>query len=573
MGPDPTQAAVIDAPLGARMFVEAPPGAGKTWTAAQRLLRLAFTEESHDEGSTLLALAFSRAAALAMSTELYRHGLGARVEVRTIDSWCSAVLAQNGLLPEHFELDDFERRLEHLDLELRAGGLSLPTYRHVIVDEAQDVLGTRARLIQALLEAPTTAGWTVLGDPAQTIFGFSDDGPTLFELARTAGATASTLGGLYRASDTKLSAIVSLGLGLRALPVSEEAVTATTDALLGLRSLSQAELETVARSYGEGPDTSVVLARTNREVLGIAEGLAASGAKFQLLAMRDAQLLPPWLAGLSAPHRPWVDEAEVLSVLPGGIDASSVVRAIRVLSSAGSKRLSVDALASALRSRRCPEALLQLGSCALSISTIHRAKGLEFDRVLVTADWGNRPEGDRVSDARLLYVALTRARSKLYRLELSRRFVWDRDARTGRMRDYRFVGAKRRVVAAVELRPGDIDFLQPWNSIGDRIEAMQTVGSASKLLLCRVSADSAEIPVFELTLPDAGTVLGHTREPFGETIAGLGWQRSRAMRGAQVMGRQTVVLPLGALDNGVRLIEVPIVGGMVMPTEGDSDGE
>ena len=570
-GADQTQLAVIEAPSTARLIVAAPPGAGKTWTAAQRLLRLVSADSADDDG-TLLALAFSRAAALAMSAELHRQGFGSRVEVRTIDSWCTAMLAQQGLLPESFEYDDFDRRVEQLILDLCVGGLALPSYRHVIVDEAQDVLGARAQLIQALLDASTTAGWTVLGDPAQTIYAFAGEGATLFELATASGATALTLEGSYRAGDAALSEIVSLGQGLRVAPFSESAVNATFDAFRRLRLFQQSDLEVVAPNYAEGPDATVVLARTNREVLAIAEVLVAVGAQFQMLALRDAQLLPSWLAKLSAPNRSWLDESEILASLPVGIDDGSVLRSIRVLTAGGGKRLSVDALAAALRSRRCPEALMQPGRCPLSISTIHRAKGLEFDRVIVSAPLESRSEGDLVGDARLLYVALTRAKSKLIRLELSRKLTWEREARTGRMLDYRFAGPKRRIPAAVELRSGDIDFLQPCTDMEPRLAALKMVSGGAEVLLRRTTNDFSEVPVFDMMISGTAVVLGRTRLPFGEAVASLGWDRAGAMKGAQVMGRQTIVLPLGTLGNGVRLVEAPIIAGMVMPTEGESDG-
>jgi hypothetical protein len=57
------------------------------------------------------------------------------------------------------------------------------------------------------------------------------------------------------------------------------------------------------------------------------------------------------------------------------------------------------------------------------VSTVHRAKGLEWDRVKVAGDFGFKTEDDgRISMAddekRLLYVALTRARRLLELSEL-----------------------------------------------------------------------------------------------------------------------------------------------------------
>ena len=60
------------------------------------------------------------------------------------------------------------------------------------------------------------------------------------------------------------------------------------------------------------------------------------------------------------------------------------------------------------------------------VSTIHRAKGLEFDRVLLT-DPGDRDASDPGEENRILYVALSRARREIFHL--------DRPDTTGLSRD------------------------------------------------------------------------------------------------------------------------------------------
>jgi len=53
----------------------------------------------------------------------------------------------------------------------------LSTIRHLVVDEAQDLVGSRSRLLHAILAALLDGcGVTILGDRAQAIYGFADDG-------------------------------------------------------------------------------------------------------------------------------------------------------------------------------------------------------------------------------------------------------------------------------------------------------------------------------------------------------------------------------------------------------------
>lgn len=47
---------------------------------------------------------------------------------------------------------------------------------HVVIDEAQDLVGQRADLIEALVgRLPSDCGITVFADEAQAIYGFSDN--------------------------------------------------------------------------------------------------------------------------------------------------------------------------------------------------------------------------------------------------------------------------------------------------------------------------------------------------------------------------------------------------------------
>ena len=51
----------------------------------------------------------------------------------------------------------------------------LKYYRHVVIDEAQDLVDKRHDLIRLLLEnISPEAGFTVLGDPYQAIYDYSD---------------------------------------------------------------------------------------------------------------------------------------------------------------------------------------------------------------------------------------------------------------------------------------------------------------------------------------------------------------------------------------------------------------
>ena len=55
---------------------------------------------------------------------------------------------------------------------------SLAAIEHLVVDEAQDVVGPRADLLSEIIaQLPPRTGVTVLTDDAQAIYGFTDEEP------------------------------------------------------------------------------------------------------------------------------------------------------------------------------------------------------------------------------------------------------------------------------------------------------------------------------------------------------------------------------------------------------------
>ena len=66
------------------------------------------------------------------------------------------------------------------------------------------------------------------------------------------------------------------------------------------------------------------------------------------------------------------------------------------------------------------ESDLVIGDEKIIISTIHKAKGMEFENVIIPScvkdvypNWNSKTEEERKEDARTLYVALTRAKKRL----------------------------------------------------------------------------------------------------------------------------------------------------------------
>jgi DNA helicase-2/ATP-dependent DNA helicase PcrA len=157
-----------------RQVVTAGPGAGKTEVVAALVEHL--VEKGNLEPTEeLLIISFSRAAIEAVRRRL-RSGTGAArlAPVRTLDSL--AAMALSDLSTEEVVWRGYDKAIVRATELIEEGGWDyLDGLGHLVVDEVQDVVGVRARLLLTILRRlPDEAGFTLLGDSAQALYAFSD---------------------------------------------------------------------------------------------------------------------------------------------------------------------------------------------------------------------------------------------------------------------------------------------------------------------------------------------------------------------------------------------------------------
>lgn len=170
---DPSQSTVIECPAIARQIVTAGPGSGKTHTAAERVIHLVRQGVSP---ARIRLITFTRVAAeeigRRISEALSEHTYAAGVMCGTIDSMAWNLVTSLGDAPQggheriiraaHKSITDSDRAM--LD--------QLSRISHLVIDEAQDIVGDRRIFCRALIDAlPSSVGVTVLGDTAQAIYG------------------------------------------------------------------------------------------------------------------------------------------------------------------------------------------------------------------------------------------------------------------------------------------------------------------------------------------------------------------------------------------------------------------
>ena len=461
------------AEASARLLVQAGPGTGKTEMATLRMANLIQTGLSPGQ---MLVLSFSRSAVRNLTHRLarvtgpddsvleeLRH-----VSMRTFDSWTFRMLRLLGHPAPSLLARGHDENIETLTrlitgAERDAIRARIGDRRHLIVDEFQDLPGVRGELVLTLLDllAPPGqpgAGFTVLGDPAQAIYGFAARSterafPTPAEYwKRITVAYGSDLELLalthnYRA-DRPLAELSSfLRNVLRSQRTDAEKLHIVREVAASLPSPKE-PIGPAWLNNGEARSRAI-LTRTNGESLRVLQCLfgkevEGGATPVRLRAGNHASLPPAWVAALlsrlKSPEltqsqfgriynhltREWDDATCRNLGLPSKESTWS-----RLTRASGAPEDATSFRVPELRSRlHWPDAFPddQLGGeDGLVVTTIHQSKGLEFDIVTVLDSPRNDPENDidgdgpndpsTLEEANVHYVAVTRAGQELNRLD------------------------------------------------------------------------------------------------------------------------------------------------------------
>ncbi|WP_406466925.1 UvrD-helicase domain-containing protein [Streptomyces sp. NBC_01594] len=443
------QRAVAEQPWDARVLVTAGAGAGKTHTLVRRLDALCGHEDPEEalEAADILVLTFSRAAARELRERIARHGERARrVRAQTFDAWAYGVLVQ--AYPDgEWGAVGFDERIKAAIGAIEKGALEAgdavpPT--HVVIDEVQDLLGDRRELVEALLDRyQDSCGFTLVGDAAQSVYGFQID-----DLDERAAETGRFLEWLrcsfpddlvelhltenFRAVTPEARAALPCGPRLQQVADADEAATLyeeLRDLLLapanGLGDLTDPFTLDGLRSF---PDTCAILTRDNRQALVVSGLLHEHGVEHRLRRPLEDRPVPYWVAELlRRTEATGLTEDRFRSLLaeiplpyePKATVLWTILR--RAARATGRNVLDLERLRRSVADGRFPDDAADPETTRIVVSTVHRAKGLEFDRVIVLAPptvaelhKRYKDESDLAAEARALYVAMTRARQDLY---------------------------------------------------------------------------------------------------------------------------------------------------------------
>lgn len=470
------RAAILDAPASARLLVEAGPGTGKTEMAAKRLARLIRTEISPGQ---ILVLSFSRSAVRTLTRRLTRVGETdpgvveelRHLSIRTFDSWAFRMLRLLGEPPRALLARGHDENIAQLTKVIGSSRREalrslIGDRRHIIVDEFQDLPGVRGDLVLALLSllAPPRqpgCGFTILGDPAQAIYGFArgrrEDG-TPFPSPQQYWKQVIGLYGdeleevALRRNYRAHSSLAQLSAELRAVLLSDRPEEDKLRFMMEAVAALPAPAEPLGRAFleGNGTGSRAILTRTNGEALRVLQrlfGRELQGPRtpIRLRAGGYATLPPAWIGALLRKLRSsnlprsqfgrihdhltsiWGEETcRRLSLPDEDVAWARLARA----SGAAEETTAID-LPTLRAHLSWPDAFPDdqpVGEDGLIVTTVHQSKGMEFDIVTMldapAEEDDDDPEDEDAEhgageEASVAYVAVTRAGRTLERIPAS----------------------------------------------------------------------------------------------------------------------------------------------------------
>ncbi|MFF0496080.1 UvrD-helicase domain-containing protein [Nocardia aobensis] len=562
---DDAQREVVESPGDRRLLVVAGAGQGKTEVVAARIGYL--VEEEYLSASTeILVLSFSRAAVTAVRTRLDLREVAA-ANLRTFDSFASQILIGAGVEPA----GTFEARIRQATKtleEAKETPFEVEDLRHVVIDEVQDLVGDRADFVLAILRRlDPDAGLTVLGDPLQGIYDFqlaesqskTSSSDVFAALMDEFGTATLNLGRNYRARGKYPKKVVELGDRLRVLTDAQGAQRVIDEFVEDLPLFEDIE-EWTGMLPAKGVRTAVLCA-TNGEVLRVSKYLNDNGIAHAVRRRAQDFGAARWIAQALGPlNGPDIRRSDAEEALERVLGEQGGEEAWYLLKSAENSRRSTDdalnisRIRNLVTSRTVPLTLTEPDMSNLIVSTVHRAKGLEFDRVFIVDRSYERDDEDAWASARAQYVALSRAREKIFLCELPRTYAVYREMHwlpgriLERVRNWK---SKTNRTRAVEFQYTDVAVDHPVYFEGFDAVAVQETLAADDLVGARVSARldkkraTSELPSYLLTTED-GRSVGRTSDSFNEAFV-------------KAFGRRAGSWP--AILSGMSLVSVESVGG------------
>ena len=406
------------------IVVAAGPGSGKTRLLVHKLASLLLMEDVKHE--QLLMLTFSRAAATEFKQRLMELiGNAAHfVEIKTFHSYCFDLLGRIGNLDD--AKDVVERAAEMINNgEVEPNRISKTV---LVIDEAQDMSSEEYSLVKALMSNNEEMRVIAVGDDDQNIYEFrGSDSGYMYRLKDELGAVFVEMTENYRSARRPVefanSFVKSIGRRIKTMPIiskrEEEGMVSVT--LHKSAFMYQPLVDHLIRTHSCG--TACVLTQTNDEAVIVTALLRRYGVNGKLIQSMDGfsfwnmaevryflkyigkNVKTPlitdelWQAAKNATYSLY-ESSQSLVYLKRCLELFEETNKVKYFSDF--KEFVFESSV---------EDFCDMTGADVVVSTIHKAKGSEFDDVYMLVSDGYCKDDHLM---RRYYVGITRAKNRLF---------------------------------------------------------------------------------------------------------------------------------------------------------------
>lgn len=436
------QEKIIKSAPNEKIIVDGGPGTGKTWTLIQKIVYMIDAQGISAE--KILVFCFSRAAVEVVRSriaQIAKHDCQ-NIDIRTFDSFATYLLAfakENlpELLPQNYklELQNYNERINQAISILKARKNILDSYNdgNIFVDEVQDLVGVRAELVIELLKTiPKNCGFTLFGDSCQSLYDYLAENnkavmtsenfyANIFQEFPKVKRYSLTVN--HRQNDNLKNLIDSYREKLSEKNYGESLSVLENEIKPNLppSNIKLKDFDQDAANEYLSKGTLGILTRTNGQALQISSWLWNNQIEHSL--QRNSRILNfgDWLAKIFYTYpNSTISESDFLArhlqVYPNSTKETAIKRwnALANTQNEILPRYEVENLLKGVVNNAKDNILFE-GSDnheeSITVSNIHRAKGKEFDSVILLSDVVNLNSNDNISEHKICYVGLTRAKN------------------------------------------------------------------------------------------------------------------------------------------------------------------
>ncbi len=585
---DESQIFVIECDPDARITVQAGPGTGKTAVACARVAWL--VDHENIAPNSIWLISFTRTAVseirnrirdyLSNSDDVYS------IKIATIDSHAWSI--HSGFDNEARLIGKYEENIEGLINLIKVnegvGEYLEESVGHLIVDEAQDIVGIRADLILEIINRLSkTCGVTVFSDDAQAIYGFAMDEEninpdyrlTLSEKLKSQNFDELELDTVHRTKSPSLKKIFC-DLRKKVLQPRSDINNSLYDIKKEVENIADERIANIDKAQLEELNDCFILFRRRAEVLQQSSFFEDKPHRIRMSGMPIC--IHPWVGACLSEHthtevtrttfnKLWQENVNnCLTVL----NEEAAWKQMLLIAGTSETSVSITRLRQRLGSGAPPAQFCsnEIGMLGPIIGTIHASKGREANRVYLMLPLNNIGNADEDEETRVVFVGATRSREKLLVGYGYRQYADSVDG-TGRVYSLKTSGRQPRAQLEIgiegDIKPSGIAG-NYFSSVED-IQKMQNrlLNMAGKISLAQAYSDHGNHHVYRIVESATGIEVAVLSEQVNNDLFSIGNKITDTIRDGRrrrppekldhlrIFGIRTLVLPPDSIDcNGLR---------------------